>query len=155
MFLEYLLLHYYTIKSTVAPATTTTTEYDPLLLPLVLLVQQRMSPHIYQVLDSPLLCHDHPTTSLLKEGPGLCQLHLMQPQACPSLILSRKHDWGWETVESTLHPATRHCNIWVVRALLKVALSPIYLSPASGTTANPPMSLMRIQPARTIQSPVN
>lgn len=107
MFLEYLLLYCYTINSTAAPAITTTTEYDPLLLPLVLLVQQRMSPHIYQVFDSPLLCHDHPTTSLLKEGPGLYQLHLMQPQAWPSLILSRNHDWGWETVESTLHPATR------------------------------------------------
>lgn len=88
--LEYLLLYCYTINSTAATITTTT-EYDPLLLPLVLLVQ-RMSPHIYQVFDSPLLCHDHPTTSLLKEGSGL--YHSPVAQAWPSLILSGNHDWG-------------------------------------------------------------
>ena len=38
-----------------------------------------MSPASYQVLNSPLLRHDRPTTSLLKEGPGLYQLHFMQP----------------------------------------------------------------------------
>ena len=51
-----------------------TTEYEPLLLLLELLVLQRMS--------SPLLCHDHPTTSLLKEGPGLYQL---TPDTAPGL----------------------------------------------------------------------
>ena len=33
-------------------------------------------------MSSPLLCHDHPTTSLLKEGPGLYQL---TPDTAPGL----------------------------------------------------------------------
>ena len=48
---------------------------------LVLLILQKMSPHIYQVLNFPLLCHDCPTTNLLKEGPGLYQFHLPRSPA--------------------------------------------------------------------------
>ena len=47
-----------------------TTEYEPLLLLLELLVLQRMSSLVFKVLYFPLLFHDRPTTRLLKEGPG-------------------------------------------------------------------------------------
>ena len=61
-----------------------------------------MSLLIFQVHYSLLVCHDHLTTSFLKEGPWLYQLHLMQPQSWPSWIPSRKYYWGWKTVKSTL-----------------------------------------------------
>ena len=48
-----------------------TTEYEPLLLLLELLVLQRMSSLVFKVLYSPLLCHDHPTISLLKDRADL------------------------------------------------------------------------------------
>ena len=59
-----------------------TTEYEPLLLLLELPVLQRMSSFVFKVLDSLLLCHDRPTTSLLKEGMRLYQL---TPSTAPGL----------------------------------------------------------------------
>ena len=47
---------------------------------LVLLILQKMSPNIYQVLNFPLLCHDHPATNLLKEEPGLYRCTLCSPK---------------------------------------------------------------------------
>ena len=130
-------------------------EYDPLLLPLVLLVLQSMSPTFTRSSTPHFSAMTTQQSASWNRGRSSANCTLCSPQAWPSWIPSRKHGWGWETVKSTHYPATRHCNIWVVRALLKVALSLIYLSPVSSTMASPPVSLMRLQPARAIQLPVN
>ena len=54
---------------------------------LVLLILQKMIPHIYQVLNLPLLCHDCPTTNLLKEGPGSTSCTFLDPQQAELLGL--------------------------------------------------------------------
>ena len=63
-----------------------------------------MSPPIYQVLDSPLLCHDRPTTSLLKEGPGLYQLHFMQPPGLAFLDPQQEVFLGLDNCEINTPP---------------------------------------------------
>ena len=69
------------------------TEFEPLLLLTVLLVLlPRMRPPIHQVLDSPLLCHDCPTTNLLKKGPGLYQLHVHVHVPKAALRDHREHE---------------------------------------------------------------
>ena len=63
-----------------------------------------MSPPIYQVLNSPLLCHDRPTTSLLKEGPGLYQLHFMQPPGLAFLDPQQEVFLGLDNCEINTPP---------------------------------------------------
>ena len=142
-----------TTNSTVV-ATTTTSEYEPLLLLLELLVLQRMRSLVFKVLDSPLLYHGRPTTSLLKKGPGLYQL---TPSTAPGLaILDPQQELllGLDNFGiNTTPPFTRHCSISVVRALSKVALCPTYLSPSCGTMVNTPLSSTRTPSHRTTQSP--
>ena len=89
-----------------------TTELEPLLLLLEPLVLQSMSSLVFKVLDSPLLCHDRPTTSLLKEGPGLYQL---TPDTAPRPGLPGSPVGSvpgagqlWNQHHSTLHKALQH-----------------------------------------------
>ena len=119
----------YTTNSTVA-ATTSTTQYDPLLLPLVLVVLLlRWAPTFTRSSTPHFSAMTAQQPAFWKRGQGSTSCTLCSPQAWPSWMPSRKCYWGWTTVKSTLHP-TLHKAVQYLsgQCLSKAALCPTHLS---------------------------